>query len=155
MENGECKACGDAASIMHRWSCPALDRKRHDMGVSRRLLAESRENQNLSNPLWSHGIVVDPLVVAPLPLLTSKVCWEVCPPAGHLEGTAFGDGSGLHPRFARRTRCGWAVTTVATDRQGKCWVTGALFGPLPGFLQAVPAAEACALLMFLVFAGLG
>ena len=155
VENGGCKACGEAASIMHRWSCPALARKRHDMGISRRMLAEAQEHQNLSNPLWSHGIVADPLVAAPLPLLTSRVCWEVPPPAGHFEGTAFGDGSGLHPRFARRIRCGWAVATVATDRFGKCWVTASAFGPLPGLLQTVPAAEACALLMFLAFAGPG
>ena len=66
VEDSACQACGEAASITHRpWECPTLDRKRHDLGISKRMVTKASEN--CRNPLWSHGLVADPLVGAPLP----------------------------------------------------------------------------------------
>ena len=56
---------------------------------------------------------------------------------------------------ARLRRCGWGLVQVRIDGIATVHKEAELYGPLPGVLQDTPAAEAYALYMFLLHAGLG
>ena len=79
--------------------------------------------------------------------LRGKITWEKMPTGILLDGDVYGDGSGLFPRIARLRRCGWGITCYAPGRG----IIARAYGPLPGWLQDVPAAESYALLIALRF----
>ena len=62
----------------------------------------------------------------------------------------YGDGSGLWGRDQYTRRCGWSIVQGIMSSDAESFdITGALLGPLPGFIQDVPAAESFAFLMAL------
>ena len=145
-----CQAClSDAGTSRHRlYGCPVAESYREHYGCPR-MFQQERLHGGL--PLWTRVLLPDPTWGFPMPLLESHCVWELQPAGGLLEGEGYGDGSGLHPKFARVRRCGWGLV-VHTPGLG---VTARLRGPLPGLQQEVPAAESMALLVYLENLGVG
>ena len=86
------------------------------------------------------------------------IYWELQADSGTFSAIGFGDGSGKRNTCSITRRVGWGVKSlVNTDPSvsvGRWRTTASAYGPLPGLLQAVHAAETFALYIFLLNVGL-
>ena len=129
------------------WECDGTRAWRDAFGLLEGLLQAAKDNK--LNAFLCSGIAVDPLSLAPGPLLELEASWVVTPPEGLVfVGDAYGDAGSVQGPSPRHIRCSWAVVT-ARCVDGVFCATAVLAGNYPALHQAVPAAEAYAFLMFL------
>ena len=144
IEDGSCYLCGGPGTVFHRVvHCPGRHSFRYNYGLPENTLTLARASP--ADPLWTRAIVPDPTRLLPPPTDLDPT-WTVLPSDGRKVFTAegFGDGSGVSPFGPASARCGFAVIQIR--RQNGMYVLDrCLVGPLPGPIQATPAAEACAL----------
>ena len=105
---------------------------------------------NPADPIWTRALVADPSFLYPHPCMASDVVWEIVPHGGTFEGTGYGDGSGLRPTSRFMRRCGWGLVVY----ENGVGVVANVHGPLPGWMQEVPAAESYSLLLYLKSVGI-
>jgi hypothetical protein len=145
-----CAACGlSLGTIVHRiYKCCNIMTERAQYGLPDFIMNAYRANPHLR--LWRDTLVPDPTPDHPPPILQHDVVWITGDGTGTrlLMGDLFGDGSG---KFGDTPlmRCGWAVLQTAVDAAGCTIVIAGIYGALPGWIQAVPAAESWAFLMAL------
>ena len=141
-----CAACQAAVGTEHHgyYRCDASAGFRRSYGHPE-LFRQAELRPELL--LWTRGLASDPTLAHPPPAPHEAVVWRRRPEGERFCGTGYGDGSGRGPKQARRLfRCGWGLTVLHGDRG----FVAQLHGPLPGPIQDVPAAEAMALLQYLL-----
>ena len=150
--DGLCDRCGIPATVEHYiFACEKTRDFRFTWGISDDLL-DARSNFP-NSPLWSVCMCPDPTLGYPKPTFELKVEWENVGDDGPcFPWPGFGDGSGRFAFTPSMRRCGWAVLSARLGlddviERGPC-----AHGPLPGIMQAVPAAELFAFYMYLVHA---
>ena len=84
----------------------------------------------------SCGLIPDPRVFLPAPLLTLDIKWKQRPPGGYFSGVVYTDGSGMHPTDRMRKRCGCGVAQMVG-----VVVAGGCYAALPRLWQEVTAGE--------------
>ena len=143
--------------MFHRlWACPARAMAREQHGISDIIVRKA-----LASPdslLWTRCQLPDPSQWSLNPCMQLVIHWELQADCGTFSAIGFGDGSGKRNTCSSTRRVGWGVTSlVNTDPSVSvgCWrTTASAYGPLPGLLQTVPAAETFALYIFLLSVGL-
>jgi hypothetical protein len=152
-----CLLCGQRCDMFHRfWGCAARDALRGQLGttdyVVRRAIASP------TSALWSRCLLPDPSQWAVKPSLHLVVNWALQDGSGTFSAIGFGDGSGTRGNCTSTRRAGWGVTSLAnadpSSALGRWTSTASAYGPLPGLLQTVVAAETYALYVFLLNVGL-
>ena len=143
----DCQVCGAKCddAIHRRYDCPGLENwdgvGEHAM-IRQRVREERRHCPTPEQRLWHELGVLQAPAMPPPSLNCSKAVFGG---TGNLADNIFVDGSGLNPRYPEIRRCGWAY--VCMQNAGE---TGRFaYGPLPGYIQTVPHAEAYALLTLL------
>ena len=132
-----CGACGnEMGTIRHAlYRCPAVAMSRHceDLGSVGVDGARAPEEHHL----YSRGVLADRRHLAPMPDRSGKVVWDPSSVKGYFEGHVFVDGSRLHGGDPLLARAGWgaAEVRVVGEFVVKAW------GPLPGIIQCIDAAE--------------
>ena len=151
IDNGDCYLCGGPGTTHHRaFSCPGRHDFRYNYGLPEHTVRLARENAE--DPLWTRAVAPDPTADLPPPSVLGPT-WTVLPRSGKksFNGHGFGDGSGVSPFGPNTTRCGYAVVQIMMHKE-EFVLSRCLVGPLPGPIQATPAAEACALLQYVIYA---
>ena len=87
--------------------------------------------------IWTRFLVPDPSWLYPSPCREERVIWSLRSSDLLLDVHVFGDGSGLHGRYARFRRCGWGLCSLDSNYKE----IARMHGPLPTLFQSVPAAE--------------
>ena len=146
-ESGACAACGDElGSLRHAlYRCPAIEMNRYceDLG----LLGVEGASAVDEHHLFSRGILQDIRHLAPSPDRSGKVVWDPAASKGYFEGHVFVDGSRLHGGDPLLARAGWGAAEVRVVNE----VVTRAWGPLPGLVQCIDAAEVHAVTMVLRF----
>ena len=142
---GNCGACQDEEGTLRHalYRCPALALVRHhrDLGD----LAAAGGAEVAEHHLYSRGVLPDIRHQAPNPLHRETVVWDSRSKTGLLEGHVFLDGSRLHGDDPLLARAGWGVAMVRVVGE----VVARAWGPYPGVIQCIDAAEVYAGIMAL------
>ena len=145
--SGACAACGEEAGTIRHvlYRCPALAMARHcqDLGAVGRCGARSAAEHHL----FTRGVMPYTRHLAPPPVRAREVHWDTTCRQCHFEGHAFLDGSRFEGQDLLLARAGWGVACVRVV--GK--VEACAWGPYPGVIQCIDAAEVFAALMALTF----
>ena len=134
-------------SVFHAlWTCPAVEVFQRNYGFSMEFLSIARASP--CAPMFATGLLHDPSVDFPGPLMNNDVTWQTQPGFSVFFGpVGFGDGSGLNVKNARTRRCGWCVCSpVSLQSTLRAHIGVCAYGPLAGVIQEVPLAEAFAVL---------
>ena len=142
---------GQSCSAFHRcYTCPKRQEWRDGYAIPVGLFDAIVANPDL--PLWTTGLTIDPTRSFPAPSLP-RLEWTTIPPSGvcRFTGSCFGDGSAQEYFGSRTRRCGFSVVQLRRSPNGSGYVVhAAVVGPLPGPIQATPAAELMALVHFVL-----
>ena len=136
-QNGRCEACGEELGTLRHalYRCPATAAARHhrDLGPVGTIGGRSC----VEHHLFSRGCMPDFRGQAPRAITSEVIEWDEQSQTGCLEGHVFLDGSRLNGDDAKLARAGWGVAMVRVA--GKCEARA--WGPYPGLIQCIDAAE--------------
>ena len=144
-ESGTCAACGEEHGTLRHalFRCPAVAMDRHcaDLGPVGSVGARSAAEHHL----FSRGLMGDLRHLAPPPKRGVEVHWDPRARCELLTGHVFLDGSRYHGGDVLLARAGWGVAAVRVVGvlEARAW------GPFPGLVQCIDAAEVFAAVMAL------
>ena len=148
--SGTCKACGDEVGTLRHalFRCPAMAAELHHRNLGG--VGSTGARSAAEHHLFSRGVMPDLRHEAPGALRTNIVQWDTSSKTNLLEGHIFIDGSRINGEDVLLARAGWGIAMVRVI--GEC--IASLWGPFPGVIQCIDAAEVFAATMALVH-GLG
>ena len=135
----KCERCGDQDSVQHQvWSCPHHHWWREQYGLPDGWTTIAQKS---SAPMWTHGLVPNPIKSLPPPS-SQPPTWLVADvDAGQrFTGSTYGDGT-LRPYLGGEfARAAFAVIQYRIHF-GIVQVVAVLAGPINGIIQSSPLAE--------------